>query len=223
MRRWLHPRARMVASQLRGRGIRSRAVLAAMGSVPRERFVDDTAARSAYDDRALGIANGQTISQPYIVARMTELLGLDRPGSDPTRHPPRVLDVGTGSGYQAAILAAMGVEVVSVERDPALADAARQRLARLGYQVEVVVGDGSEGLPERAPYDGIIVAAAAPVVPPPLLEQLAPGGRLVVPVGDRERQRLTLVERLPDDEYLRTDGEPCVFVPLIGRYGFPAV
>jgi protein-L-isoaspartate(D-aspartate) O-methyltransferase len=210
----------MVEQQLRDRGVRSPEVLTAMATVPRERFVDATLMNSAYDDRALGIGSGQTISQPYMVARMTEVLDLPGWRARHRGETPRVLDVGTGSGYQAAVLAAMGAEVVSIERDPTLADEARERLDSLGYEVRVVLGDGTEGYRRLAPFAAIVVAAAAPDVPTPLAEQLAVGGRLALPVGRREHQWLTLVERTPS-ELQRTELEPCVFVPLLGRYGFP--
>jgi protein-L-isoaspartate(D-aspartate) O-methyltransferase len=206
----------MVARQLRGRGIRDERVLAALQSVPREQFVPDWQRGAAYADEALPIPAGQTISQPYMVARMTELLALS-PGE-------RVLEVGTGSGYQAAVLATLGARVTTIERHAELAAAARERLVRLGFgdAVEVRVGDGSVGDPAGAPWPAIVVTAAAPSVPLPLREQLDPdGGRLVVPVGSRERQDLILVTRRGDEWLERNDG-PCVFVPLVGEAGFPA-
>ncbi|MBA2487829.1 MAG: protein-L-isoaspartate(D-aspartate) O-methyltransferase [Chloroflexi bacterium] len=219
----------MVAGQLRDRGIRQPEVLGAMGRVLRHRFLTGAAERGSYDDRAVGIGGGQTISQPFMVARMTEALDLPGwagragtgAGSAGHAAPPlRVLDVGTGSGYQAAVLAEMGAEVISLERHEELAEQARERLARLGHQVEIHVGDGSEGYPARAPYAGILVAAATPRIPEPLLAQLAPGGRVAAPVGTREHQMLTVAERTL--EGLRVwELEPCVFVPLIGRFGFP--
>ena len=208
----------MVAEQLEARGISDRAVLAAMGSLPRERFVPSELAEHAYEDRALTIGGGQTISQPYIVARMTEALELTQwstPGAP-------LLDVGTGSGYQAAVLATVGARVVSIERDGQLAVAAARRLASLGIGgVEVVEGDGSEGWPTGAPYAGIVVGAAAPDVPPPLEEQLAEGGHLVIPIGTRARQDLVVVTRSAG-RLSRRVLEPCVFVPLVGRWGFSA-
>jgi protein-L-isoaspartate(D-aspartate) O-methyltransferase len=210
-------RAEMVERQLRGRGIRDENVLAVMAQVPRELFVPVEMLSRAYLDGALPIAAGQTISQPYMVAHMTELLEL-RPGM-------RVLEVGTGSGYGAAVLAGLGASVISVERHPELAEAARDRLAGLGLAlgfakaVRVVVGDGSLGWPDEAPFGGIIVAAAAPRVPAALPAQLADGGRLVVPVGMRGRQELILVVRRGDSFEERACG-PCVFVPLIGEGGF---
>jgi protein-L-isoaspartate(D-aspartate) O-methyltransferase len=205
-------RARMVEHQLRSRGIVDERVLAAMGRVPRELFVPDSVAHLAYEDGALPIGFGQTISQPFIVATICSLLGLS--GSE------RVLDVGSGSGYQAAVLAELAEEVVSIERVPELAERAREALRRAGYEnVEVRVGDGSLGVPERAPFDGIAVAAAAPVVPPALYEQLADGGRLVLPRGGRWGQELVLVERTPEGPVERRSVS-CRFVPLVGEEGF---
>jgi protein-L-isoaspartate(D-aspartate) O-methyltransferase len=204
-------RARMVRDQLVGRGISDPATLNAMGMVPREQFLPPELRPRAYEDGAQLIGRGQTISQPYIVARMTEVLAV--------HSGDRVLEVGTGSGYQAAVLATIGVKVTSIERDQQLARDAATRLTKLGYEVDVVVGDGSEGYPEGAPFDGIVVAAAAPSVPTTLTQQLDEGGRLVLPVGTRDRQHLTLVTRTGDD-FTTTDLEPCVFVPLVGRHGF---
>jgi protein-L-isoaspartate(D-aspartate) O-methyltransferase len=206
-------RARMVADQLRGRGIADHRVLAAMAAVPRDAFVQATDRGEAYADKPLPIGAGQTISQPYIVARMTELLAV-RPGD-------KVLDVGTGSGYQAAILAELGCDVTSVERAEPLANGARERLERLGFgeQVTVKVGDGSLGDPDGAPWDGIVVAAAAPGIPRSLKTQLADGGRLVIPVGGRHDQHLLLVQRRGDD-WIQHDDGACVFVPLIGAEGW---
>ncbi|HSI98231.1 MAG TPA: protein-L-isoaspartate(D-aspartate) O-methyltransferase, partial [Gaiellaceae bacterium] len=179
-------RARMVERQLRRRGIADERVLAAMARVPRELFVSESLRAYAYDDGALPIGHGQTISQPFIVATICQLLGLD--GHE------RVLDVGTGSGYQAAVLAELAREVVTIERIPELAEHARAALGAAGYgRVEVVVGDGSLGVPDRAPYDAIAVAAAAPTVPEALYEQLVLGGRLVVPRGSRGGQDLVRV------------------------------
>jgi protein-L-isoaspartate(D-aspartate) O-methyltransferase len=185
-----------------------------MATVPREAFVDPAQRPLAYADEALPIPAGQTISQPYIVARMTELLGVG-PGD-------RVLEIGTGSGYQAAILAAMGCRLTTIERIPELADLARERLAALGLAdaVEVRVADGSVGASDGAPWRGILVAAAAPSIPDALREQLDPnGGRLVLPVGPRDRQELIVVTRNGNDWIERNDG-PVAFVPLIGEAGF---
>jgi protein-L-isoaspartate(D-aspartate) O-methyltransferase len=202
----------MVDEQLRARDIRDRRVLQAMGSVPRHRFVPDDVVHLAYGDCPLPIGRRQTISQPYIVALMSELLEL--------RGPETVLEVGTGSGYQAAVLARLAGHVVSLERIGELAEAARQVLQSLGVtNVEVVVTDGSRGFPPRAPYQGILVAAAAPQVPRPLLEQLDDGGRLVAPVGGIEGQVLECWTRRGDRfEHLRS--APVSFVPLLGEHGW---
>jgi protein-L-isoaspartate(D-aspartate) O-methyltransferase len=201
-----------LAAFLRRRGVRDERVLRAFAAVPRERFVPPELRRHAYADRALPIGHGQTISQPFMVAAIVAALEL--------RGDERVLDVGTGSGYQAAILAELAAEVVTVERVPELAERARRTLAEAGYErVEVHVGDGTRGVPERAPYDAIAVAAAAPDVPAPLVEQLRVGGRIAIPVGDRFEQWLEVVVRRPDGlERRRT--VPCRFVPLLGESGF---
>jgi protein-L-isoaspartate(D-aspartate) O-methyltransferase len=209
-------RARMVRTQLRDRGIEDRRVLAVMGGLPREAFVPDDERRDAYADNPLPIGAGQTISQPYIVARMTELLAA-APGE-------RVLEVGTGSGYQAAVLAELGARVTTIEREAGLAASARARLEAMGYgpdRIDVRTGDGTLGLPDEAPWDGILVAAAAPEVPTPLREQLGEGRRLVIPVGSRREQQLLVVERHGDEWREWSDG-PCVFVPLIGASGWEA-
>jgi protein-L-isoaspartate(D-aspartate) O-methyltransferase len=205
-------RSRMVERQLRRRGIRDERVLAAMEGVPRHLFVSEQLRHLAYEDGALPIGHGQTISQPFIVATICELLGIT--GDD------RVLDVGTGSGYQAAVLAELADEVVTIERVPELVETAREALRQAGYEnVEVRLGDGSVGVPDRAPFDAIAVAAAAPTVPPALYDQLADGGRLVVPRGGRSGQELVLVERTPTGPVERRS-VPCRFVPLLGEEGF---
>jgi protein-L-isoaspartate(D-aspartate) O-methyltransferase len=202
----------MVAEQLRGRDIADERVLTAMERVPRELFVPEAFRDRAYDDAALPIGRGQTISQPYMVARICEALA-----AGPN---DRVLDVGAGSGYQAAVLAELAGEVHTIERIPALADQARAALAAAGYErVQVHVGDGTLGLPEQAPFGAIAVAAAAPEFPPSLYEQLEPGGRLVVPVGGRAGQELQLVVRSPEGPAVLRS-VPCRFVPLVGAEGF---
>jgi protein-L-isoaspartate(D-aspartate) O-methyltransferase len=206
----------MVETQIAGRGIRDPAVLAAMRAVPREDFVAPGQASRAYDDTPLPIGDGQTISQPYIVAVMTEALRL-RPGD-------RVLEIGTGSGYAAAVLAVLAAEVYTIERIEGLATSARRRLRDEGYaNVHVRHGDGSLGWPEHAPYDAIVVTAGGPDVPPSLLRQLAVGGRLVMPIGPTPRsQRLVRVVRVAEDRYDREALEDVAFVPLIGAEGWPA-
>ena len=198
----------MVAEQIEARGIRDSRVLAAMREVPRHRFVPESMVRSAYDDSALPIGGGQTISQPYMVALMTEALRLD-----PDK---RVLEVGTGSGYQAAVASRLCCEVWSVERVRELAETARAALTDLDvHNVRVIVGDGSRGLAEQAPFDAIVVTAATERVPPALFEQLADGGRLVVPVGSiRGIQTLFVYERR-GEQIDRTASVGCRFVPLI--------
>ena len=205
-------RAEMVARQLRPRGIRDERVLAAMGRVPRELFVLEPYRDRAYEDGALPIGFDQTISQPYMVAATCELLGLS--GDE------NVLEVGTGSGYAAAVLAELAACVTTIERVPELAAQARESLAAAGYtSVEVVVGDGSLGVPERAPFHAIAVAAAAPRVPESLYHQLVPGGRLVVPIGSRADQRLALVVRTLEGP-AEVRSMPCRYVPLVGAEGF---
>jgi protein-L-isoaspartate(D-aspartate) O-methyltransferase len=204
----------MVERQLLGRDITDERVLRAMLAVPRELFVPPVERDRAYDDTALSIGSGQTISQPYMVARICELLALA--GDE------RVLDVGTGSGYQAAVLAELADEVHTIERVPELAERARETLAAGGYdRVRVHVGDGTLGLPEHAPFGGIAVAAAAPRLPAQLYGQLEPDGRLVVPVGRRRGQLLQVVVRGPEGPTVLRS-VPCRFVPLVGEEGFPS-
>ncbi len=205
-------RAGMVEEQLRARGIRDHRVLAAMAKVPREAFVAPEDRATAYGDFPLPIGAGQTISQPFMVAAMLEVLEL--------RSEDRVLEVGTGTGYEAAVLGELAAEVWTIERHVELADKAREILAQLGYaNVHVVHGDGSRGVPEHAPFDKILVAAAAPKLPDALVEQLADGGRLVVPVGSRDEQQLQLV-RKEGDQIAVSAHELCRFVPLIGEAGW---
>jgi protein-L-isoaspartate(D-aspartate) O-methyltransferase len=205
-------RREMVERQIRDRGIRSPRVLEAMQSVERHLFVPPDNVERAYADEPLPIGEGQTISQPFMVAAMAEALSLD--GHE------RVLEIGAGSGYQAAVISLLAREVIAVETQPLLAASARARLARLGYlNARIELGDGSLGWPLDAPYDAILVTAAAPAVPPPLLEQLVEGGRLVIPVGSAEQQELLrIVKRggATTQQSLYT----CRFVPLLGRHGW---
>ncbi len=202
----------MVEEQLGSRGIRDPRVLAAMGKVQREEFIATEDIRDAYGDHPLPIGAGQTVSQPYIVAAMVEALEL--------QPADRVLEVGTGTGYQAAILAELAAEVWTIERHEELASKAREILARLGYtNVHVVHGDGSLGLPEQAPFDKILVAAAAPRIPESLVAQLKDNGRLVVPVGTRYEQQLQIV-RKDGKEIFVTTHDLCRFVPLVGAEGW---
>ena len=203
----------MVAAQIAGRGLRERRVLAALASVPRHWFVPATLADAAHDDAPLPVGHGQTISQPYMVALMTAALAPHR--------ADRVLEIGTGSGYQTAILAHLVRRVYTVERIAELARGAARRLAALGLaNVEYRVGDGTLGWPDAAPFDAILVTAAAPDIPEPLADQLAPGGRIAVPVGDLALQELLVGVRGPAGLKVREAGG-CRFVPLIGRHAFP--
>ncbi len=202
----------MVETQLRARGIWDERVLQAMQRVPRHEFVPAEMVNAAYDDRPLPIGEQETISQPYIVAAMTQAARI-APGD-------KALEIGAGSGYQAAILAEMGAEVYAVEINPQLAEEARERLARLGYRnVEVLAGDASEGLASHAPYDVVIMSAAAPSVSPVLVGQLAEGARLVAPVGNRRYQELLLVSK-HDGQISTRRLDPCQFVPLVGKGGW---
>lgn len=205
-------RRSMVNDQIRSRGITDERVLVAMEEVPRHLFVPPDLERDAYRDHPLPIGHGQTISQPYIVAGMTALLQL--------KHGDSVLEVGTGSGYQAALLARIAGRILSIERIPEVARRAEENLRRAGIDgVRIVIRDGTAGYPEEAPYDAILVTAAAPSLPSPLLSQLADGGRLVAPVGDRNIQHLIRITR-HGDEFMRETFEPVRFVPLIGEYGW---
>lgn len=203
---------RMVKDQLIGRGIKDQKVLSVFSRLPRHEFITPELVKSAYEDCPLPIGSGQTISQPYMVAFMTELLKLT--GKE------KVLELGTGSGYQSAVLATLAEKVYSIERIEKLANLAREHLKNLGIDnVEVQVGDGTLGLKDFHPYDAIIVTAGAPKIPPALIEQLADGGRLVIPVGGRFSQEIVLIEK-KGDEVIETKECGCVFVPLIGEQGW---
>jgi protein-L-isoaspartate(D-aspartate) O-methyltransferase len=210
---FLEQRQRMVESQLRSRGIREERVLNAMSRVPRHQFVEERYWNQAYEDHPLPIGFGQTISQPYIVALMLEALAI--------QPPDVVLEIGTGSGYLTAVLAELGAHIYSIERHAALAHLAERTLARLGYtNVTVNVGDGSHGMPEAAPFDDIIVSAAAPQIPSSLFQQLKERGRMIVPVGPPHAQLLQLVHK-HEGKAQAISLEGCRFVPLIGGEGFP--
>ncbi len=207
-----HARRDMVALQIWDRGVHSPRVLAAMEAVPRHLFVPPALVPQAYADEALPTGEGQTISQPYVVAASVDALALE--GHE------RVLEVGAGTGYLAAVLSLLAREVIALEAIPALAGSARERLARLAYaNVRVELGDGSQGFAEAAPFEAILVSAAAPAVPQPLIDQLADGGRLVIPVGAADHQQLV---RIMKSEGRTTEQElfACRFVPLVGRYGW---
>jgi protein-L-isoaspartate(D-aspartate) O-methyltransferase len=209
---YAEPREKMVREQIAGRGVRDTSVLEAMRKVPRHLFIPDELRDRAYEDSPLPIGNGQTISQPYMVAWMTDLLRL--------QEGDRVLEVGTGSGYQAAVLCELASRVYSIEMDAELAARAEEAIRSLGYRnLSVKVGDGTEGWPEEAPFDAITVTAGAPSVPPPLLDQLADGGRLVIPVGSRTMQMLTLIIR-EGGKFESIQAGSCVFVPLTGKFGW---
>jgi protein-L-isoaspartate(D-aspartate) O-methyltransferase len=205
-------RDEMVDRQIRARGVTDPRVLNAMEDIPRHIFVPEQYRGRSYDDTPLPTAEGQTISQPYIVAWMTEFLRL--------KGDEVVLEVGAGSGYQAAILCLLARFVYTIERISSLAASAYRKLEGLGLtNFEILFGDGTRGLPEHAPYQGIIVTAGAPRVPPPLTEQLADGGRLVIPVGSSTLQMLTVIEK-NGDELTTTEEGSCVFVPLVGEHGW---
>ena len=203
----------MVDAQLIPRGIKDERVLSAMRRVPRHIFVDDYMQHNAYADMALPIGDEQTISQPYMVAIMTELLELK--GNE------KVLEIGTGSGYQAAILGELSREVFTIERKALLAKKAEERFQALGYiNVHVITGDGTLGLPEESPFDRILITAGSPKIPEPLIEQLADGGIIIAPVGIRFSQQLLIVRKSKEGVSEQTH-VPCVFVPLIGKHGWP--
>lgn len=204
-------RIRMVEQQLERRGIADLRVLRAFRTVPRHEFVPERYRDQSYRDTPLPIGEGQTISQPYMVASMTEALGIE-PGH-------RVLEIGTGSGYQAAILAALGASVYSMDRIESLAETAGRTLDRLGYEVRIRIGDGTLGWPEEAPFDRILVTAGAPKLPEPLPEQLEEGGHLIIPLEDGYSQVLQIVTRIPGG-FEQERGERCTFVPLIGLHGW---
>lgn len=199
-------KAEKLARELQSKGIRDERVLAAIACIPREVFVDEALADMAYLDRPLPIEAGQTISQPYTVARQTELLQL-LPGD-------KVLEIGTGSGYQAAVLCEMGAEVYSIERYRELHVQAKETLSKLGYTPHLFHGDGFEGLPDHAPYDKILITAAPEEIPPKLKAQLRIGGRMVLPLGGRERQLMTVVKRLSETRYSTTEHGDYIFVPM---------
>ncbi|MDO8462109.1 MAG: protein-L-isoaspartate(D-aspartate) O-methyltransferase [Deltaproteobacteria bacterium] len=206
-------RRKMVEEQLIARGIRDSRVIEAMEIVPRHEFVQEALAPQAHNDHPLNIGEHQTISQPYIVATMTEALAL--------KGGEKVLELGTGSGYQTAILAMLADKVFSIERITSLSNKARQRLHRMGYQnVTLRTGDGSVGWPEEAPFDAILVTAASPGIPEALPEQLKEGGRLVIPIGSEEQQELFLVTKTAEGTQKKSLGG-CRFVKLVGQYGFP--
>ena len=205
-------RSQLVEHLRKVRGFTDEAVLAAIGRVPRHLFLDRTFLEQAYEDKAMPIGEGQTISQPSIVALQTSLLELKR--------RDRVLEIGTGSGYQAAVLSELGVHLYSIERQRALFEKTRELLEALGYVARLMYGDGTQGMPTYAPFQGIIVTAGAPVVPEQLVEQLAPGGRLVIPVGDRHGQSMLRITRHADGSSTTEDFGACAFVPLVGKHGW---
>jgi protein-L-isoaspartate(D-aspartate) O-methyltransferase len=206
-------RERMVRDLIAARGVRDERVLAALRKIPRHLFVKEHLRSQAYGDHALPIGSAQTISQPYVVARMTEMLEVGPQHS--------VLEIGTGSGYQTALLAELARRVYSLERIPELAQAAIPRMRQLGLEnVKIQVFDGTVGWSEWAPYDRVLVTAGAPKVPEPLLEQLAPGGALLIPEGSRNLQRLVLYRKSARGEIRRKEGEDVAFVPLLGRHGW---
>lgn len=205
-------RRNKLVEKLRAKGINDESVLSAIDSIPRHIFIDTALENRAYEDSALPIGKGQTISQPYTVAAQTELLNI-KPGD-------KILEIGTGSGYQAAILCEIGADVYSVERHEELYLKARDILKRLGYRARIKLGDGTLGWSAYAPYDGIVVTAAAPVVPEELIKQLKIEGRLVIPVGDQDKQMMTRITRISEDAYEEERFNQFKFVPLIGKKGW---
>ena len=205
-------RRNMVEEQIIARGIKDERIISAFLEIPREEFVPCEFRDLAYRDFPLSIGCGQTISQPYMVALMTEVLS-PLPGE-------KILEVGTGSGYQSAILAYLGAKVFTVERISELAKKAQETLARLGYYVQIKVGDGTLGWKEEAPFTGIIVTAGVDKIPPPLMEQLAVGGRMVIPLGGRLSQVLTKIEKFAENNLGKEEICSCIFVPLLGKYGY---
>lgn len=205
-------RKRMVDEQLKTRGISGKKVLEAFEHVPREKFIPEAMREESYQDRPLSIGYGQTISQPYIVALMSEVMA--------PKEGARILEIGTGSGYQTAILAAMGCTVYSIERIEALAEKAKETLKILNFPVTIKIADGTEGWPEYAPFDGIMVTAAAPEIPPPFYDQLKDHGKIVMPVGSASGQKLIVYEKRNSNEGKKITVCDCIFVPLIGKYAF---
>ncbi|MEX0994608.1 MAG: protein-L-isoaspartate(D-aspartate) O-methyltransferase [Balneolaceae bacterium] len=210
-RKFVNRRIKLV-EKLRSKGIRDESVLQAIGTIPRHEFIDTALGNRAYEDTALPIGKGQTISQPYTVASQTELLQVNK--------GDKILEIGTGSGYQAAILCEMGADVYSVERHEELYLKAKEILNKLGYRVRLKLGDGTVGWSAYAPYDGIVVTAGAPEVPEELMSQLSIGGRLVVPVGDQARQTMVRITKVSDDTYEDERFHIFKFVPLIGEKGW---
>jgi protein-L-isoaspartate(D-aspartate) O-methyltransferase len=203
---------RQLVNKVRSKGITDESVLRALNTVPRHAFLDNAFLEHAYQDKAFQIGEGQTISQPYTVAFQTQLLGV--------KSGDKVLEIGTGSGYQCSILLELGAKVYSIEYNWALHQRATHMLKSLGYQAHLFHGDGTKGLPAFAPYDGIIVTAGAPTVPMTLIEQLAPGGRLVIPVGDRRSQKMLLITKEESGKISKKEFDHFSFVPLLGQHGW---